>query len=70
MGWKGDRVSYGALHDWVRRHKGRAAEHSCAHCGGPARQWANVSGEYRRDLDDFIPLCPSCHKKFDLQRGG
>jgi hypothetical protein len=57
--------SYSALHRWVAWHRGSAGSHLCADCGGPASDWANVSGEYRRDLDDFIPLCRPCHWRFD-----
>ena len=27
--------------------------------------WANISGEYKRKLDDWIRLCRSCHIKYD-----
>ena len=28
-------------------------------------EWANISGEYKRDLNDWMNLCVSCHKKYD-----
>jgi hypothetical protein len=65
--WKGDDVGYDALHDWVKRNKPRTG--ICEACGKKPRTWthlANVSGEYRRDVADFIELCASCHKKRDL----
>jgi hypothetical protein len=62
--WKGDDVGYNALHHWVRKY-GTKTGH-CSHCGREGyTEWANVSGEYRRDLDDFIELCVSCHRIFD-----
>ena len=64
--WKGDNVKKSALHSWVQKHKGSPSE--CEHCGTTSAKqydWANVSGEYRRDLDDFIRLCRSCHAKYD-----
>jgi len=67
--WKGDRVSYSVLHHWVVRHRGKAD-----HCAfDPSHKpkyydWANKSGQYLRDLDDWIPLCRPCHRKFDRQR--
>jgi len=64
--WKGDDVSKGALHDWVRRHRGRPRV--CEHCNTKTAEqydWANVSGEYKRELDDFIRLCRACHAKYD-----
>jgi hypothetical protein len=66
--WKGDDVGYFSLHCWVRRHLG--TPNKCEHCGDESlkrRQyhWANVSREYKRDLDDWIRLCVKCHKEYD-----
>lgn len=30
---------------------------------------ANLSGEYRRDVYDFVEMCVPCHKTFDLNNG-
>jgi hypothetical protein len=73
--WKGDDVSYDVLHLWVRYNKKKTGV--CSHCGRTPEprgnrkygtEWANVSGEYRRDLNDFIELCRPCHTKFDERR--
>lgn len=67
--WKGENASYSAIHHWVRRKLGSASK--CEDCGVEGRQryhWANISGEYRRDLNDFKQLCVPCHKRFDLNR--
>lgn len=62
--WKGDDVGYHGLHKWVHRHKTKPVE--CEFCGRKDNiQWANKSGEYKRDLDDWIALCLSCHSKYD-----
>jgi len=68
--WKGDEVGYDALHDWVRRY--RDQPDACEHCGKTDKplDWANKSGEYRRDLTDWLALCRSCHKRYDLARLG
>jgi len=66
--WKGDDVSYFVLHKWVRRHKGPASAQLCVECGNPAEEWANISGEYHRDLEDYQPMCRKCHRRRD--RGG
>jgi hypothetical protein len=68
--WKGSSVSYRGLHQWVRRKKGKPMK--CSHCGKESKtpkviQWANIDGTYRRHLDDFIPLCASCHKIYDIR---
>ena len=30
--------------------------------------WANYSGNYKRDITDFLELCPTCHSAFDRNR--
>lgn len=72
--WKGENVDYNTIHQWIRRLKGKPKE--CENCGmkGCSKtkdgrwniHWANHSGEYKRDPDDFLGLCYSCHKRSDL----
>ena len=65
--WKGEKVKYAGLHMWIARHKDKP--NNCQECGSDRFiQWANISGEYKRDLDDWIALCNSCHQKWD--KGG
>lgn len=67
--WKGDDVGR-AVHDWVVRARGPASKYSCQHkCGKMGRDWANVDHRYKRNLDDFIPMCRSCHMKYDFKLG-
>lgn len=62
--FKGDAVGYGALHDWVKRHRGKAT--TCEWCASTLNvQWANKSFLYKRDLDDWLALCYRCHRKYD-----
>lgn len=63
--WKGDAVGYHALHHWVRKYKNKPD--SCNHCGSSEKrlEWANISKQYRRDLDDWIALCKKCHMAYD-----
>lgn len=66
--WKGDKASYTALHSWVRRWKGKPTK--CEVCGSEGikkYQWANIDHKYRRVLEDYISMCPSCHKKYDIR---
>lgn len=69
--WAGDRIGYHGLHNRVRRMRGAASEHACAHadstCEGPMH-WANISHEYR-DTEDFMPLCQSHHFRYDQESG-
>ena len=66
--WKGNEVGYDALHSWVKRKLGRPD--TCEHCGrsnlgGHMIHWANKSQEYKRNLEDWLRLCASCHKQYD-----
>lgn len=70
--WKGDDVKYTGLHMWLYRKLGKPTK--CEHCGkdgltGKQIHWANVSGEYKRDLKDWIRLCSKCHGKYDALHG-
>ena len=70
--WKGEEVGYVSLHRWLERWKPRTG--ICEGCGATpepkkrrvATEFANFSGEYRRDVADYIELCVSCHKKRDM----
>lgn len=73
--WKGENASYEAKHSWVYRRKGKAIK--CENrknkvlifeCSQKSQKytWANKSHEYKRDLDDWIQLCMSCHQKYDM----
>ncbi len=65
--WKGDKVGYFALHEWVRNHKPKPI--CCEKCGcipySTFLDLANISGDYKRDVNDFEWLCRSCHMVSD-----
>ena len=66
--WKEVGVSKSALHVWVRRHK--VKPELCVHCNiKKPYDLANISGEYKRDINDFLWLCRGCHMKYDFERG-
>lgn len=61
-----DRKEYFAIHQFIYRNFGTAT--TCVFCereGLNHYEWANVSGEYTRDIQDYLPLCVSCHRSFD-----
>ena len=63
--WKGDKVGYKCLHDWVRKHKPKPEK--CEKCGKKQDylEASNISGEYKRDINDYEYLCVKCHKEKD-----
>lgn len=66
--WKGSKVGYGALHAWVKRVLGKPSK--CSHCLSSDKkkyEWANTNGKYRRNTKDWLRLCVSCHKKYDMK---
>lgn len=65
--WKGNNVGYRALHDWVRKWKGKPKE--CENCGNNMKRlsWANIDHKYTRDLNKYIALCDKCHWYYDVE---
>lgn len=60
--WKGDSVGYNALHMWIKRRLIKPC--ICPSCNKkPPIDMHNISGLYKRDLNDWIWLCRSCHVK-------
>lgn len=67
--WKGDDASYSAVHHWVKRKLGKPKE--CILCNSKENvQWANKSHKYKRQLNDWIPLCYHCHREYDKGHWG
>lgn len=59
--------AYTVLHAWVRKKLGKLYE--CENCGttnpDTRYDWANISGEYKKELDDWARLCHQCHSLID-----
>lgn len=77
--WVGDKATYGAVHDRLRNALGSAKLRLCVRCDGPAREWAydhsdpdekhdELKGAYSLDPKFYVPMCISCHRKFDYRR--
>jgi hypothetical protein len=59
-----ENAGYHGVHFWVYRTLGKPKK--CLECGVTERlQWANISGKYKREIDDWKSLCVVCHRKFD-----
>ena len=68
--WKGNNVGYIALHAWITRKLGRPNQ--CEVCGTTKAkrfEWANISLEYKRALEDWKRMCVSCHRKEGFRKG-
>lgn len=79
-GWRNGTVGYMGAHNRVRRLRGNAKAQACQHCGDEARDWAYdhqdptevhevIDGyqvAYSVDPTHYLPLCKSCHVKFDM----
>lgn len=69
--WKGNKVGYAALHDWVYSRLGKPTK--CTFCNKlkttiKSMHWANKSRKYKREANDWMPLCASCHKLYDRKK--
>ena len=57
---------YKKVHKWLKINYGKAT-----YCSNDIQHkakfydWANISGEYKMDINDFKPLCRACHFKMD-----
>lgn len=66
--WKGNKAGKYPIYMWVKRMKGKPKK--CEICGSSDKKvydWANKDHRYKRKLSDYISLCRSCHRKFDIK---
>ena len=76
MLFSGDDVGYAGLHQWLRRTKpltgrcvwcGATPPDRVEHLPGKRTRIAsgtdlhNLSGEYKRDVTDYVEICRKCH---------
>jgi hypothetical protein len=66
--YKGNKVGYSGIHHWIKKKLG--SPNYCEHCKTTDKNkkyhWSNISGKYRRDVDDWQRLCVKCHSKYDM----
>ena len=70
--WKGEDISYTGIHMRLRRYLGPAKK--CVFCGVMKNKtknvdWAHNGGESFKELENYIQMCKSCHKRYDLILG-
>lgn len=66
-GWK-EKVTYGALHSWLKRTYGKADCCESKKCTGKSKyfEWALIKGrKYEKKRKNFKKLCKSCHHIYD-----
>jgi len=62
--WKGNNVGYFPLHEWIKKRKPKPK--FCEKCKiRKSYDLANISGNYKRDVNDFEYLCRKCHMNED-----
>lgn len=65
---KGQEVGYKGLHQRIEKIRGKPKH--CELCNtrkAKIYDWANISGNYLPDIQDWFRLCRSCHKLYDNQ---
>ena len=67
VGWKGGVETYTNLHKFINDEKGKAKNYKCVMCNNQAMDWSNIDHRYSRNLEDYRPMCRSCHMKWDYQ---
>lgn len=76
--WKGENASYRVKHLYIEYNYGKATHCENPKCIYPRKSpqgklmltpkrfhWANISKTYKREREDWIQLCVSCHKLYD-----
>lgn len=62
--WKGNKVGYASLHEWVRKYFPQPYE--CQQCNRILPlDLANITGIYNRDFNNWKYLCRKCHNDLD-----
>lgn len=63
---KGER-SIKSTHQWIKRKYGK--NNKCEQCGTTRGtfDWANKNHLYLRNRSDWMRLCRSCHRKYDIK---
>lgn len=66
--WKGDNAGYVSKHMRIYRWFGKASKCENKNCLHKSKvyDWANKSKKYLSKRNDWLMLCRSCHKKYDM----
>lgn len=69
--FKTKRLPYRMQHKYIQLFLGKP--NTCQHClrsglSGHQIHWANISGQYKQRLTDWMRLCVKCHMAYDKQQ--
>jgi len=63
-------LEYYRIHNWLSYHHGKANKcenEKCKSVSPKRYEWALLKGkDYKKDRNNYIMLCPSCHRKYDI----
>ena len=66
-----ENCSYMGKHKRIWQKYGKADK--CENLSCPKKclyyEWANISGKYKEDRNDWKMMCCHCHKIYDLEKG-
>ena len=64
-------LEYFRIHNWLSYHHGEAKKcenELCSSINPKRYEWALLKGkDHKRDRNNYIQLCPSCHRKYDYK---
>lgn len=67
--WKGSDIGKRILHLWIGKLQSKLMCGCCNRTRHETRlDFANISGEYKRDIGDFLTLCRKCHFQMDRSK--
>jgi hypothetical protein len=67
--WGGDNIGYSGIHSWARRWKPPSTTCTTCNTNHKTLDLANISQNYKRDLEDWEWLCRRCHMLKDGRLG-
>lgn len=66
--WKGEKASLKAIHQWVYLWKGKPKKcEVCLTTKAKKFEWTNKDHKYKRILNDYVRMCTSCHRIYDIK---